>query len=251
MEKLLDCTALELKLQMDNTANTDTVCNAKLYLEELQAGKPIQYVLNEAYFYDHMFFVNEHVLIPRQETEELVHLIIQKISHLPQCSVLDIGTGSGCIPISIAKKCPNAEVSSMDISKEAIDVATSNAKTLNANIQFFNDSILHPQNKYPKYNVIVSNPPYICEEEKKLMHANVLEHEPELALFVPNESPLLFYDAITQFATTHLKENGMLFFEINERFAEQTAQLLRDAQFSSAEIVTDINGKNRIVWGVK
>lgn len=249
MEKLLECNTIELKTQINSVVNMDILNKTTEYLSHLKQGKPVQYVLNQAFFYDHLFYVNEHVLIPRQETEELVHLIIQKIKNKSQCTVLDIGTGSGCIAISIAKACPNAIAYSMDVSKDALAVAKKNAADLATQVIFYNDSILNPTNNYQKYDVIVSNPPYVCENEKMMMHENVLEYEPHIALFVPNETPLLFYDAITKFATSHLKINGMLFFEINERFAVETASLLTKNNFSEIEIISDINTKQRFIYG--
>lgn len=229
-----------------NKIDEKAVNHSLLVLEELKTGKPLQHILGKAYFYNLNFLVNKHTLIPRPETEELVYLIIQ--NHKNQAiKILDIGTGSGCIPISLKKNLDLAQVSSLDISQDALAVALENAKNHNVDIVFYHDDALHlDHHKYPEYDVIVSNPPYIKLNEKPEMHQNVLDFEPHLALFVENDNALVFYDKIGDFAFTNLNENGCLYFEINQYLAEETKELLIGKGFN-VEIIKDINSNNRFV----
>jgi release factor glutamine methyltransferase len=215
-------------------------------LNELATGKPIQQILGKAHFYHLDFLVSEHVLIPRPETEELIYMIIQ--NHKDKfVSVLDIGTGSGCIPIALKKNMPGATVATMDVSKEALDIARQNAALHQVEIEFINDSALDlSSERYPKYDVMVSNPPYIKLEEKAHMHKNVLDFEPHLALFVDNDQPLIFYDRIADFALTNLKPTGSLYFEINQYLAAETRDLLFSKGFW-VEVIKDINGNDRFI----
>jgi release factor glutamine methyltransferase len=213
----------------------------------LKNAEPIQYILGETEFYGLKLKVDPSVLIPRPETEELVDWIIQ--SKLREnCNVLDIGTGSGCIALAIKSQLNKSKVSGMDISESAIETARQNAGENGLEVDFFQGDILNLSNFTDrKYDVIVSNPPYIREIEKPLMHSNVLNFEPENALFVPDEDPLVFYRAITDFASKCLNKNGSLFFEINETLGAEMSALLADFGFSDIEIRKDINGKNRMV----
>lgn len=215
-------------------------------LNELVTGKPIQQIISKAYFYHLDFIVNEHVLIPRPETEELIYMITQ--NHKDKTiSFLDIGTGSGCIPIALKKNLPEATVATMDISKEALDIARQNAALHQVEIEFINDSALDlSSHRYPKYDVIVSNPPYIKMEEKAHMHKNVLDFEPHLALFVEDDQPLIFYDKIADFALSNLQSNGTVYFEINQYLAAETKKLLMSKGFW-AEVIKDINGNERFI----
>ncbi|HEY9197214.1 MAG TPA: peptide chain release factor N(5)-glutamine methyltransferase, partial [Mucilaginibacter sp.] len=204
----------------------------KNILAKLLTGKPIQYILGVTEFYGLPFKVNPDVLIPRPETEELVEWIIIENKELSG-EILDVGTGSGCIAISLKKNLPDAHVSAMDISTGALQTAMENAVLNNVNVNFIRDDILNPQsttyNPQPAtYSVIVSNPPYVTLEDKKLMHTNVTDFEPHTALFVPEDDPLLFYRAIAGFALQHLKQGGKLFFEINESLGNETVKLLQD-----------------------
>jgi release factor glutamine methyltransferase len=226
------------------------------YLQELIRHKPVQYVLNEAWFAGMKFFVDETVLIPRPETEELVEWIVQDnspltIHHFP-FTILDIGTGSGCIAIVLKKKINNADVFAVDISEPALKIAALNAQENNVYINFSKADILQNQTNInlPLFDVIVSNPPYITKKESAEMHANVVAYEPHLALFVPDENPLLFYDAISSFALSHLKENGSLFFEIHENSGDEILTLLQQKGFQSIEIKKDLQQKNRMVKAV-
>lgn len=233
-------------------------------LDELLAGKPIQYILGETYFYGLPFKVNSSVLIPRPETEELVDWILtvcnKQLSvdssdgEIVNCkseivNILDIGTGSGCIAITLKKHIPQAKVLALDIATDTIATAQQNALLNNVEVEFMQDDILHQQYaiRHTPYNIIVSNPPYIKEDEKPEMHENVLANEPHRALFVSNENPLIFYDAIANFAIKNLTENGLLFFEINEYLGEQTVHLLNDKGFKNIELRKDMQGKDRMI----
>jgi len=221
-------------------------------LNDLQIGKPIQHILEEAHFYGSVFKVNEHVLIPRPETEELVDWMISayssrlSIDDIKKISILDIGTGSGCIPITLKKHLRNAEVSTLDVSADAIVVARENALQIGVQINFIEADILTFKSKQ-KFDIIVSNPPYIRDLEKVDMHNNVLIHEPHLALFVSDENPLIFYKAIAEFAKTNLKPVGKLYFEINEYLGNETVEMLKDKGFVNIELRQDMQGKDRMV----
>lgn len=228
-------------------------------LNELLAHKPIQYVLGEAWFCGMKFLVDESVLIPRPETEELVEWIISELritdyklqdienKRIP-FSILDIGTGSGCIPISLKSKLPNAEISSVDISDKALAIAQQNAIALNANIELIELDFLEEENwnKLDNYNIIVSNPPYIPLKEKTILDKNVTDWEPSLALFVADNDPLIFYRKISLFAKSHLKENGIIFLEIHQDYPVQTKALF-DEQGFVTELKKDINGNDRMI----
>ena len=247
---------LEPKLAITKS-ETDTFFKT---LEYLKQQKPIQYILGDTEFYGLPFKVNENVLIPRQETEELVALIIANskkenpLSH--QINVLDIGTGSGCIAISLAKNLPNAKVYALDVSKDAIKVAKKNAELNNANITFIEADILNAPTwnlffENLKFDILVSNPPYVRNLEKVEIQSNVLDNEPHLALFVEDDNPLLFYKAITNFAIDKLKPNGQLYFEINQYLGEETKALLTDANFKDVMLLKDLNENFRMLKGIK
>ena len=216
-------------------------------ISRLKNFEPIQYILGETEFYGLKLKVNPSVLIPRPETEELVDWIVN--CKLPNnCSVLDIGTGSGCIALSIKRQLKNALVSGFDISENAIKTARQNAIGTRLEVDFFQFDILNSEVlKCVFYDVIVSNPPYVRESEKPQMLDNVLNHEPEIALFVTDDDPLIFYRAIAAFAKKYLNENGLLFFEINENLGIETFEMLTGFGFHNIEIRKDINGKNRMV----
>lgn len=220
----------------------------KAALSLLTLGKPVQYILGKAFFMDNFYEVNENVLIPRGETEELVQWLTEQVG--PKTTILDIGTGSGCIPISIKKKLPFSTVYSIDVSAEALEVAKRNAKHLltQGTIQFFQCDIL---SEFPDLqpDVIVSNPPYVTEEDRKEMHSNVLDFEPHLALF--SSTPLQFYERISALAQANLKPNGYLFFEINASFGAEVVQLMKNQGFKEVQMRKDLNGKDRMVMGRK
>lgn len=220
-------------------------------IERLKKYEPLQYITEKAEFFGFTFKVSSDTLIPRPETEELVDLIIQENQTKLNCKILDIGTGTGCIPISLDKKLPLAKVSAIDISDKALKIAKENNDTLKSEVAFHQQDILNKDlSSFEKFDVIVSNPPYIRNLEKELMSENVLEHEPHLALFVDNETPLLFYDRITTLAKYSLNKEGKLYFEINEAFGKETAQLLINAGFENVDIIQDLQGKERIVKGI-
>ncbi len=222
-------------------------------LDELKTGVPIQYILQESYFYGLRFKVAPGVLIPRPETEELIDWVVKYASASPNTNyvILDIGTGSGCIPVSIKKNIPGAAVEAMDISDASLDIARFNASENKADIHFWQGDILLPNvgKSAAIYDIIISNPPYITLDEKAAMEENVLAHEPHHALFVPNEDPLLFYRNIARYARVHLRKDGALFFEINENFGPETVKMLLAEGFAS-ELRQDINGKDRMIKAI-
>jgi len=220
------------------------------FIEKLKKNIPIQYILGETEFYGLCFTVNESVLIPRPETEELVDWIRTENDRNSALKILDIGTGSGCIAISVKHEFPNSAVSAFDISEEALETAQSNADLNKLKVHFSKVDILHTDNLEQKWDIIVSNPPYVLENEKTNMEANVLEHEPHLALFVPDNDPLLFYRQIALFAQKHLNNNGKLYFEINRQFGAETIDLLNKFGFTNVELRKDISGNDRMTKAV-
>lgn len=218
-------------------------------LHELLKQKPIQYILGKAPFYGREFKVNPAVLIPRNETEELVHLIIKE-NTIPNPAILDIGTGSGCIPITLDLEIPGARVAALDISIEALEIAKANATLLASTVEFYKIDILTQPIPVDNLDIIVSNPPYVKHSEKNLMHSNVLDHEPHLALFVFDDDPLLFYREIAIKAKKSLKCGGKLYFEINEALGEETKNLLLAQGYQQLRIHQDLNGKDRMVSAI-
>ncbi|MBT1706034.1 peptide chain release factor N(5)-glutamine methyltransferase [Chryseosolibacter indicus] len=253
LEHVLGLTRTQLlaEKQIESTPGQEALL--KEAVERLNRQEPIQYILKEASFFGRKFMVSPSVLIPRPETEELV---LTAINHLKSKDVatpriLDIGTGSGCIAITLACEVSNAQLYASDISHEALAVAKENATTLGANIDFIYHSILKQPLPYAFFDVIVSNPPYITEMEQAEMSSHVLNHEPHLALFVPDDDPLIFYRAIAREAKTALRYEGLLAVEINWQFGKEVALLFEQNGFAKVEIVKDISGKDRIVKGVK
>jgi release factor glutamine methyltransferase len=244
--------AMEPQLSVENH---EAILDA---LELLKKHQPIQYILGVTEFYGLPLKVNEHTLIPRPETEELVAWVLNHqpstINH--QLRILDVGTGSGCIAISLAKNLPKAEVYALDVSGEAIKIAKQNAGLNKVHVEFIEADILNSETwnsdfKDLNFDIIVSNPPYVREQEKQYMKLNVLDNEPHLALFVKDEDPLLFYKAITQFAIDKLSKNGRLYFEINEYLGNDMIQLLVKNQFSNIELKQDMFKKDRMIKGVR
>ncbi|MFK7933328.1 MAG: peptide chain release factor N(5)-glutamine methyltransferase [Saprospiraceae bacterium] len=224
-------------------------------VERMRQHEPVQYILGEADFFGYKFKVSPAVLIPRPETEELVDLMIsdhkKHVPHTDDFQLLDIGTGSGCIPITLKKKLPKANVHAVDVSDVALKIATQNAEQLAVKIDFSNLDILN-KNQWTRFadqslSVVVSNPPYIPFSEQNLMAKNVLDYEPELALFVENEEPLIFYSTIAQFAQQKLKNGGFLYFECNEYNARTVHKTLMDLNFQEVEIILDMSGKERMI----
>lgn len=223
----------------------------KNYLDQLEKHTPVQYVLNEAWFYKRKFYVNKNVLIPRPETEELVEWIIHEVKQkkLPGTfSILDIGTGSGCIPVSLKKEMPNCQISALDVSKKALEVAERNASDLGAKVIFSELNFLEEEqwNQLGKFDIIVSNPPYIPVKEKAMLNKNVTDFEPSLALFVEDNDPFIFYEKIARFATNHLCAGGKVFVEIHEEYAGEVRTIFEKNGFV-ATIKKDIYGKERMI----
>ena len=213
-------------------------------LERLKTHEPIQYVLGKTTFMNLEFKVNSSVLIPRPETEELVRLMLKE--DLDGKEVLDIGTGSGCIAISLTKNLHNAKVSALDVSKDALEVALENAELNNVNIEFIHADIFEYQSD-KKYDVIVSNPPYVLESEKMLMKQNVLNYEPEIALFVEDNNALKYYESVIKFSLNNLNSQGQIFFETNENYKDELNKLAQNYEYNIIEFKLDINDKNRFL----
>lgn len=216
----------------------------------LMEGEPVQYVLGRAEFCGRWFDVRPGVLIPRPETEELCAWITADSKASASPKVLDIGTGSGCIAITLQLDMPESKVTAWDISADALDVARENAQQLGANVNFVKLDALNAKPE-GEWDVIVSNPPYICEKEKKDMAVNVLEHEPHTALFVPDADPLLFYRAITRLAVQTLNKGGRLYFEINPIYADDTCRMMQAEGMTAVELRSDMYGKQRMAKGIK
>lgn len=225
-------------------------------ISELKTEKPIQYITGEAWFYGLRFEVNENTLIPRPETEELVEWIVEsqksKVENLNiqksnNLTILDIGTGSGCIPITLKKEIPNAQVSAIDISEKALEIARKNASDNQVEVNFIHRNILETESLDEKYDVIVSNPPYVRNLEKQEIKRNVLDYEPHLALFVDDSDALLFYRKIAQLALKSLAPNGKLFFEINQYLGKETIELLEQLGFKNIELRKDFMGNDRMI----
>ena len=225
-------------------------------LSKLKLEQPIQYILGKTEFCGLTFEVNEHTLIPRPETEELVDWIVTESSKSNKpLNILDIGTGSGCIAVALAKNLPKAHVFALDISEEALKVAKKNAELNETNIQFIQADILNQANwnlvfKELKFDIVVSNPPYVRHLEKTDMKNNVLQHEPHSALFVDDENPLVFYEAITKFSKKFLKKEGQLFFEINQYLGDDMIDLLKSSGFMNVELRNDVFGNPRMLSGI-
>ncbi len=244
IEKILGFAKSDCILNSNYILSDEDISSFEKIIVDIKKNIPIQYILGETYFYNLKFNVNSSTLIPRPETEELVRYIL---SH-NFSSVLDIGTGSGCISISIAKN-SNASIDAIDNSKDALVIAKSNAILNSVDVNFmFNDVFEFSVTK--KYDLIVSNPPYVLNSEKKYMHQNVIDYEPHNALFVEDSNPLIFYEKIALIASKNLNSNGLLFFEINEKFGDQIIDLLSKLNFVDIELKKDINGRDRIIKSV-
>jgi release factor glutamine methyltransferase len=217
-------------------------------LSKLKNELPVQYVLGETTFMDLKFIVNKSVLIPRPETEELVNWVLDDLEKSDErLNLVDIGTGSGCIAIVLSKLNPNIKATAIDISKSALEVARNNARVNDVNIKFVQADILKTTSLNELYNIIVANPPYVREKEIDKMHNNVLQNEPHMALFVPDEDPLIFYKAIARLAIGSLVQNGALYLEINQYLSEDVKELLKEFNFSDIELRKDIFGNDRMI----
>lgn len=247
---LEDLFGIDLKRQlMEPNLRIDEFQYAQLKaaVERLLAGEPVQYVTGMARFGDLLIKVSPNVLIPRPETEELVQKISTTLPKEASIRIWDIGTGSGCIAIALAKLFENAEVYAFDVSEAASEVARENAERNNVQVQFICDDVLHPKSEIftQPVDLVVSNPPYVCDSERTAMEANVLDWEPESALFVPDDDPLRFYRQILALAKKQLNHGGQVWFEINERMGEEMLSLCRETGFDCTEIMLDFNGRPR------
>jgi release factor glutamine methyltransferase len=241
---------IDLALHPDLVFSEEEIAIWNAVLEQLQQEIPIQYLLGKTSFYGLDFEVNENVLIPRPETEELVEWILesQKSKVKSQnVKILDIGTGSGCIAISLAKNIPNSQVFAVDISEKALATAQKNAQINNVNIAFINQNILKTEDLQQQFDIIVSNPPYVRNQEKEEIKKNVLDNEPHLALFVEDNDALIFYKKIAELANINLAPNGKLYFEINQYLGKEMIDLLEKMNFKNIELRKDIYGNDRMI----
>ena len=250
IEKLTGFSRTEVYVNKNTLFSVEQQHEIESFIEKLKKYVPIQYILGETEFYGLPFYVNESVLIPRPETEELVDWIRNENDRSAELKLLDIGTGSGCIAIALKHEFKNSVVDAFDISVDALDTAKQNSALNNLTINFSAIDILNVPDLPTKWDIIVSNPPYITEREKEGMLANVLDHEPHLALFVPDNDPLLFYRNIALFAQKHLNANGKLYFEINREAGLSCIELLNTMGYRDVELRKDILGNDRMVKAV-
>jgi release factor glutamine methyltransferase len=266
IEEKLNLRRVDTVMQPDFLIADANLSELKIILKRLQKEEPIQYILGNTEFYGLPFKVNKNTLIPRPETEELVEWIIREVTELQSnkvaklvmdatstmneeksISIIDIGTGTGCIPISLAKNLNNVKISAIDVSSEALIVAQQNATLNNVDISFLEMDILETKELPQQYDLIVSNPPYVRELEKVEINNNVLENEPHIALFVGDDNPLIFYSKIADLAKIHLKKEGLLFFEINQYLGKETVAMLKHKGFNSIKLKKDLFGNDRMV----
>lgn len=253
IERITGLPRIDRLLQKELPLTEQQLALLQEYTQQLLLHKPVQYVLHEAWFAGIPLYVDEQVLIPRPETEELAEWVAQHSPAVNNPLVLDIGTGSGCIPIALKKKNPAWQVHALDISAAALEVAARNAATQQTTIQLHRADILNEADwsSLPVCDIIVSNPPYIRETEQLQMHRNVLAFEPHLALFVPDTDALLFYRKIAAFGLQRLTAGGLLFFEINEALGPEMARLMETMGYSGIELKKDLQGKDRMLKAIK
>lgn len=247
----LNLKRIDIALKSDMIVAAQTFEYFEMVTERLLNYEPIQYILGSTLFFGSDFIVDKQVLIPRPETEELISWILEQVDTKQPIKILDVGTGSGCIAISLAKLLPHAEVYAMDISLGALSIAKQNAEANHVVVQFIEASVLEWENQDLLFDVIVSNPPYVRESEKEMMSPNVLNHEPHLALFVENNNPLLFYKAIIEMSKRNLTKEGLIYFEINEYLAEETKSLFLSTFFEGVQLKADIFSKKRMLCAKK
>lgn len=250
LEHFFSISKKEVILEKEKRLSESELLQIIYAVKDLKKQKPLAYIFGEWLFYGLPFKVNQHTLIPRPETEELVQLVINE-NQSKKLHVLDIGTGSGCIAIAIKKQLPESIVAAFDVSEEALIIAKQNALLNEVEVNFKQVNILNAGSIVEQFDVIVSNPPYIPERDKEMMSKNVLDFEPHLALFVENDNALLFYKAIAQFALTNLTKNGKLYVEIHENLGREVKSLFEKTGFETVKIINDMNGKNRIVSCLK
>jgi release factor glutamine methyltransferase len=256
LEEYLNFKRIDIVLKSNFNISSEVLTLLKSSTKLLQQEIPIQYIIGKTEFYGFPFILNEHVLIPRPETEELVTFILDKVSKLDShyvikkentIKILDIGTGSGCIPIALKKSLPLAEISALEKSDKALRIAEKNTHLNKVDINLIQQDILKTTELNNTYDIIVSNPPYVRESEKKEIKNNVLNNEPHMALFVEDNNPLIFFDKIAELAKNHLTKNGLLFFEINQYLGKETVDLLRLKGFNTIELKKDIFGHDRVI----
>ncbi|WKD84674.1 Release factor glutamine methyltransferase [Polaribacter huanghezhanensis] len=256
IEKELGLQRIDLALNTQTSISDEKFKHLFNALSRLKLQEPIQYILGETEFYGLPFMVTKNTLIPRPETEELVDWVLEEVAKqqsgkvAKSLSILEIGTGTGCIPISLAKNLPNVTITAIDISSEAIKIAIQNADLNNVQIDFIEQDILTTKELPQQFDIIVSNPPYVRELEKAEIQPNVLENEPHLALFVEDNNPLLFYKKIAELAINHLIKKGVLFFEINQYLGKETVEMLTEKGFIT-ELKKDVFGNNRMTKSTK
>ena len=243
MEDAFGITRMDIAMRKTVSIDSGALANS---LNRLAAHEPVQYVVGKAYFLDEAFKVSPDVLIPRPETEELVQWILSE-NNESNLSVWDIGTGSGCIAISLAKQLTDATVYASDISGSALNLARTNSLEHGTIVQFLQSDVLNDTTPIDDLDIIVSNPPYIPESDRTSMHVNVLNHEPSTALFVPNDDPLRFYRKIGAVGLECLKDGGLIYFEVHEQLANETLQMLLQLGYTEGKIKTDLNEKKRMV----
>ncbi len=248
-EKIFQIQSVRLSLDLFRLVTVNQQNDLNTILLRLLTNEPVQYILEEADFYGLKFKVNKAVLIPRPETEELVAAIVDEIKGETDLHILDIGSGSGCIAIAIARANKKVNVEAVDISLDALEVAAENNSRNSTNVKFKQHDILTQPLENSTYDIIVSNPPYILPDEQEEMRANVVHFEPHLALFTPPDDVLIFYRIITQQATQALKPGGKLFFEINAAYGQQVVELMQQAGFKTVQLNKDLSGKDRMVMG--
>jgi release factor glutamine methyltransferase len=264
LEEYMGLKRIDIALKSDFLIDKKSLNLMQIATKQLEQEIPIQYIIGKTEFFGLPFHVNKEVLIPRPETEELVEQVLKKVSLIKTCNssknetikekqlkVLDIGTGSGCIAISLKKQLPSSEVSALDVSNKALRVAKKNAFLNNVDINFVHQDILKTNDLDKLYDVIISNPPYVRELEKKEIKNNVLNNEPHIALFVDNKNPLLFYNKIAELAKKFLIKNGQLHFEINQYLGKETIKLLAEKGFKNIQLKKDIFGNDRIITAFK
>lgn len=250
IEHYLGLERFVLAVQPDVRIEKDEEPKLFLALSQLKEFRPIQHIIGSTYFMDLEFKVGPEVLIPRPETEELVRWVLADVDKEADLDILDMGTGSGCIAIGLAKALKNATVHGLDISEGALKIARENALLNEVDVHFFTSDILNFKSEL-LFDIIISNPPYIRELEKIEMSKNVISYEPGNALFVPDDDPLIFYSGVADFASKNLKPNGMLYLEINQYLGADTCQLVRDYDFENIELRKDMFGNDRMIKAIK
>nr|WP_304608484.1 peptide chain release factor N(5)-glutamine methyltransferase [Pontibacter anaerobius] len=253
LEHVLQKNRMQLSLAQQEQVAPGLEAQVEQIVARLQQQEPVQYVLGVVHFYGLELQVDERVLIPRPETEELVEMVLQEHKGQQGLQVLDICAGSGCIPVALASNLAGAKVYGLEVSEGALEVARTNAAKYKLPVEWLQADIFEPvpSIKPASLDIITSNPPYVLEQEKLQMRENVLQYEPHLALFVPDQDPLKYYRRITEVALELLKKGGALYFEINERYGQEVRALLLEAGFKEAQVVQDLFGKDRMVRGVK